>query len=86
MKIEVLRNLKVAQEKEAYNQIAMRQDLTTAQRVQIKHLVSEAKTREAAGASGNFLYTVGGPPRNMWIKKSENIRTNTIRREGEQCK
>lgn len=65
--MESLSKLRAAEEK--YKNLSVVHDMTKAERMECKKLVGEAKNKEEADSSGEYIYRVRGHPGNFRIVK-----------------
>ena len=64
-----MRNTYKLKDVEEFRGWSLQHDMTKEQRENVRKLVNEAKLKEQADASGEFIYRVRGPPHKKYIKK-----------------
>lgn len=68
-KHKIMRNTYKLKDVEEFKGWSLQHDMTKEQRENVRKLVDEAKRREAADTSGEYIYRVRGPPHKKYIKK-----------------
>ena len=68
-KYKIMRNTFKLKDAEDFKGWSLQHDMTKEQRENVKILVAEAKQKEAADETGEYIYRVRGPPHKKYIKR-----------------